>query len=403
VEAELRRAYNAAFGPELYERYARRLREELGPIPFRLAETPLFLPAEVRDRLEQATVEILGRLAEPSRLARMRAAIPSAWRTPNEDDLPACVQVDFALVRDEAGRLTGRVVELQGFPSLYAFEIVQARVLRELLAELPGLPGDLVPWFGGIDERGAVDWLRRVVVADEDPAHVVLLDLDPPRQKTVPDFVATRALLGVESVCPTSLVREGRRLFRVVDGRRVPVRRIFHRVVFDELERTGAKLPYAYGDDLDVTFVPHPNWYWTWSKYSLPLLDHPAVPPARLLSELDAVPDDLERWVLKPLFSFAGAGVKVDPTRADVLAVPASQRGGWVLQRKIAYARDLRMPTGEGVAAELRVMCLRAPGEAAPRPAWNLVRLSRGSMMGVDQNRGDVTWVGSSIGLWPSR
>ena len=399
MHPELRRAYNAAFGPALFDRYQTRLTDQVGPVPFRLAETPLFVPDDLRDRLHRAASEILAQLAEPSRLSAMRRAIPDRFRAPGEDGLPACVQVDFAIVRDAAGNLDGRVVELQGFPSLYAFEIVQHRVLREILADVPGMARDLVPYFGGLDEARAIDWLRRTVVADEDPEHVVLLDLDPPRQKTLPDFVATRQLLGIDHVCPTDLLRDGRRLYRDVSGRRVPVRRVFHRVVFDELERTGMRLPYAYGDDLDVTFVPHPNWYWIWSKYSLPLLDHPAVPRATLLSDLPEVPADLSGYVLKPLFSFAGAGVNVDPTHADVAAVPADQRGGWVLQRKIQYARELVTPEGHQVAAELRVMCLRAPGEAAPRPAWNLVRLSRGKMLGVDQNR-DLTWVGSSIGLW---
>ena len=53
-----------------------------------------------------------------------------------------------------------------------------------------------------------------------------------------------------------------------------------------------------------------------------------------------------ERYVLKPLFSFAGAGVNVAPSRADVAAIPAEQRGAWCLQEKIEYAPVLAAADG---------------------------------------------------------
>src|SRR5690606_27618491 len=114
------------------------------------------------------------------------------------------------------------------------------------------------------------------------------------------------------------------------------------------------------------------------------------VPRARYLSELDAAPEDLSGFVLKPLFSFAGSGVKVDVTAADIAAVPLAERDRWILQEKIAYEPALVMPDGNGVKAEVRMMFLRAPDEPEPTLALNLVRLSRGKMLGVDQNR-DLT------------
>ena len=118
------------------------------------------------------------------------------------------------------------------------------------------------------------------------------------------------------------------------------------------------------------------------------------------MSDVTEIPHDLERYVLKPLFSFAGSGVKVDPTRDDILNVPDEQRPGWLLQEKITYEPGLKMPDGGGVKAEVRMMFLRAPEEDVPRLAMNLVRLSRGKMLGVDQNK-DFTWVGGTIGIWP--
>ncbi len=398
MDLALRRAFNEAFTEERHRAYVARLEAELGcQIPFRVAETPLFFSRDARLRLEETAREIVDEICQAELVARTRRAIPRDLDAPGEDDLASCLQVDLAITRDASGEVHGKLVELQGFPSLYGFIVFQARAMTAQLDAM-GMGRAFSPFFGDVTEADYVARLRRTVVGDADPREVVLLDLDPPSQKTFPDFVATERLIGVAPVCPTSLVKEGRRLFRVVDGARVPVRRIFHRVVFDELEKKRVTLPFRYTDDLDVTWVPHPNWYWTWSKYTLPFLKHPAVPKATFVSELARVPDDLSRYVLKPLFSFAGAGVKVDVTRADLDAVPEAERAGWVLQEKIDYAPALHTPRGEPVKAEVRMMFLRAPGAARPELVMNLVRLSRGKMLGVDQNR-DLDWVGGTVGL----
>ncbi|HUP45384.1 MAG TPA: hypothetical protein VM779_07710, partial [Thermoanaerobaculia bacterium] len=242
-----------------------------------------------------------------------------------------------------------------------------------------------------------LDLARRTIAAGHDPAEVVLLDIDPPRQKTATDFAATKLLFDVDAVDPRSLIRRGEQLFRE-DGTRV--KRIYNRVVFDELIQKNIELPFDYRKPLDVEWAPHPNWYWVWSKYSLPFLDHPAVPRATFLSDLDEVPADLSRYVLKPLFSFAGGGVNVDPTSEDIAAVPQADRGAWCLQEKIEYAPALEAADGGGVKVEIRMMFLRPDDEPRPILAQNLIRLSRGRMLGVDFNR-DFTWVGSSVGLRP--
>jgi hypothetical protein len=257
-----------------------------------------------------------------------------------------------------------------------------------------------------LTREGFLDLFRRAVVGRHDPREVVLADLDPMQQKTSPDFFATRKLLGVDPVCPTTFLREGRQLFRVKDGTRVPIRRIYHRVVFDELEKSGKKLPYAYTDDLDVEWFPHPSWYFLWSKSSLPFLDHPAVPKTHRLSELSTIPKDLTRYVLKPFHSFAGGGVNVDPTEADLVKIPAAERANWCLQEKVVYdpclvaADDVPGRPG-GVKVEVRMMFLRPDDAPRLTLATNLCRLSRGKMLGVDFNK-DFTWVGGSVGIWPA-
>ncbi|WP_437283273.1 hypothetical protein WME90_22645 [Sorangium sp. So ce375] len=402
MDPTFRRAFNAAFGPSTYEDYIGRLERRLGcTIPFRVAETPLFLPERLRDDLARSATEIVRQISSPALIEQMKRAIPAHLDVPGMDPLPNCVQVDFAIVRGPDGELTGKVVELQAFPSLYALMLVQVEVMAEVLAGMPGLDRRWTCCFGGRSSADVLAHLRRAILAGEPEESVVLLDLAPEKQKTYPDFVATKLLVGVDAVCPTALVREGTRLFRRVDGRLVPVRRLYNRVVFDELESKRVELPFRYGEPLDVTWCSHPNWYWTWSKYTLPYIEHPAVPRTRTLSALEGTPPDLERYVLKPLFSFAGSGVKVDVTPEHIAAIPEGERSGWLLQEKVAYEPALAMPDGNGVKAEVRMMFLRAPDEPELSLVLNLVRLSRGRMLGVDQNR-DLTWVGGSVGIWPA-
>lgn len=400
MDPAARSAFNAAYTPDFYPAYLRRLEERVGgKVPFRVAETPLFFPTALRENLAKSAREIVEQISNPALIEKMKRAIPPHLDVPGMDHLPNCTQVDFAITRGPDGELTGKVVELQAFPSLYALMVIQSEVIVEMIRDMPGLDRPWSIYFGGLDRDTFVERLRRAVLGGEAPENVVLLDLDPPSQKTYPDFVATKELVGIDSVCPTTLIKNGRQLFREVNGKRVQVRRIFNRIVFDELHVKGVPLPFSYTDDLDVTWCSHPNWYWTWSKYTLPYIDHPAVPRARYVADLEEIPRDLERYVLKPLFSFAGSGVKVDPTPADIAAIPEAERGGWILQEKITYEPALRMPDGEGVKAEVRMMFLRAPDEPKPELVLSLVRLSRGKMLGVDQNR-DLTWVGGSVGLW---
>ncbi len=404
MHPRFRAAFNAAFTDELVSAYARDLVRRAGCEPgFRLAETPVFLTCDLAAALAEGARAILEQLSAPQALLRMKRAIPDAWNAPGMDARPSVAQVDFAVVKGEGGRLVPRLIELQGFPSLSAFEVLQSDAWSEALGRIAGLPiATWSPYFSGLRRDGFLDLLRRTIVGDADPGEVVLLDLVPEKQKTAIDFSATRILLGVDAVDPRSLVKEGKRLFRFKDGRRLPVRRIYNRIVFDELIKKGVALPFDFRDELDVRWVPHPNWYWTWSKYSLPLLVHEMVPKSTYLSELDAVPKDLtERYVLKPLFSFAGGGVNVDPKPEDLARIPEGERGSWCLQEKIAYDPCLLAVDGGGVKVEVRMMFFRPDGDETPTLGLNLCRLSRGRMLGVDFNK-DFTWVGSSVALQPA-
>jgi hypothetical protein len=92
-----RRAFNRAWTPELYARYCARLERALGPIPFRLAETPFFISPALRDSMTRSAGEIVDQLSRPALLAELKQIIPGRYDTPGMDPLPNCVQVDFAI------------------------------------------------------------------------------------------------------------------------------------------------------------------------------------------------------------------------------------------------------------------------------------------------------------------
>jgi hypothetical protein len=399
VDAQFRRLFNEQFTPALYHWYQRELSRRVeSTFDFRLAESPVFLPDDLKTKLVASAEAILAQLSEPAKIERMKRAIPERWNVPAMDGLPNFTQIDFAIVA-EGEEWTPKLIELQGFPSLTSLQVVQRDTWRDTLAKMAGLDRDWSCWYSGLDRDAFLSLARRTIIGHHDPYEVVLMDLDPPSQKTYPDFAATRLLFGVSACDPTQLRKHGRQLF-LPDGTRV--RRIYNRVVFDELLKKGTELPFDYREELDVEWAPHPNWYWTWSKYSLPFLDHPSVPKATFVSDLDGVPEDFaRRYVLKPLFSFAGGGVNVEPTADDLARIPAEERDGWCVQEKIEYAPALQAADGGGVKIEIRMMFLRPDDEPKPVLAQNLVRLSRGKMLGVDFNK-QFTWVGSSVALSPS-
>ena len=393
---DLRRAFNAAFSDEKHRSYELRLSERGGrSIPFRLAETPFFLPPELRDEMVTASFEIVRQLSTPEALERSKAAVPPALDIPGCDPWPTFAVVDFAVALGEGGRVVPKVIELQAFPTLYAFQVAQC---EELARICPG--GDRLDWYlSGLDTASYKTVVGEAILGGLPPENVVLLDLDPPHQKTAIDFAFTEQFWGVRAVDPSEIEKRGRELWYRRDGKPTRIQRIYNRLIFDELEAKGEKLPFDLCEPLDVSWAGHPNWYFRWSKHALPHLSHPTIPESVFLSDLAAPPKDLSQWVLKPLFSFAGSGVKIDVTPEDLAAVAADQRAHTLLMRKIEYAPAIATTDGNFSKVEVRVMLVWKAGK--PFPVITLARLSQGKMMGVNYNK-DRTWVGSSGCLWPS-
>jgi hypothetical protein len=286
----LRRAFNASWTESAYEAYKARLAEAAGSrIGFRLCESPVFLPPGLRDAMVRGAFEIWDQLLRPAALERSKEAVPAEFDVPASDDHPLFAQADFAIVEAD-GRLVPRLIELQGFPSLYAFQLLQGRLCLEMM------PGEDLDYFlGGLDDAGYRRVVGDAILGGVPAENVVLLDLDPPGQGTYPDFAATERLFGIRAVCPTELTKRGRELWYERDGRPTRILRVYNRVIVDELVAKKVELPFRFTEELDVQWAGHPNWFFRWSKHALPGLRHPLVPEARLLSDFDRAPDDLEQ------------------------------------------------------------------------------------------------------------
>ncbi|MCU0247687.1 MAG: hypothetical protein MUC42_14025 [Bryobacter sp.] len=383
---QLRRHFNAAWTPEKYARFTHLLDAGLGiHVPFRHSETPCFFDHDLARRMCDSGAALIRQcLTVPG------DPVPARFRVPNEAARPLFVQVDYGLVRDAAGNLHPRLVEIQAFPSLYAYQPYMAEKYLEAYALDPTLRYLL----SNLDRPAYNAVLRRAIVGNADPAETILLEIDPDNQKTRCDFLETERLCGIRTVCITKLRKRGNRLHYDRDGVETPVRRIYNRCIVDELERRQAAIPFSWNDDLDVEWAGHPNWYFRISKYSIPFLHHETVPEAHFLDQLDRLPDDPENWVLKPLFSFAGLGVTVGPTLEQIEA--KRRESGWLLQRRVHFDPVIETPHGP-TKAEIRLMYLWLDED--PLPVNTIVRMGRGAQMGVDHNK-NLEWVGASAAFY---
>jgi hypothetical protein len=389
----LRKQFNAGFTSDKYQTFLRRIDDASGThVSFRLAETPCFFPKALLERMAEDGKELIRQLVEsPEYRAKSDEAVPAEFKVPNEPAHPLFVQVDFGLVRDAVGELQPKLVELQAFPSLYAYQVT----LAQSYIDVYGLDSGLKFFLSGLDEESYRQLLRKAIVAGHDPENVILMEIHPQEQKTLPDFLLTEKMLGIRTVDIESIKKEGTRLYYEWAGKRIPIQRIYNRAIVDELQRKHVKLGFDWRDDLDVEWAGHPNWYFRISKFSIPYLRHESVPKTWFLDRLERIPDDLQNYALKPLYSFAGLGVVIAPKKEDIEAIPAEKRAEYILQERLHFEPVIETPFG-GTKAEVRVMYVWQEELMA---VLTIIRLGRGLMMGVDHNR-DMEWVGASAGLW---
>jgi hypothetical protein len=388
----LRQQFNSTFTAENYQTFLKLMEERCGsPVKFQISETPCFFPKPLLDQMSQYGKELIQQLGGLEYRKASFEAIPPDFNVPRESPHPMFIQVDFGLVRDAAGKLQPKLVELQGFPSLYAYQAM----LSQLYMEVYALDENLKYLLSGLDWEGYKKLLRRAIVSDQDPQSVILMEIDPQHQKTLPDFLLTEKLLGIPTVDITDIEKRGKELFYESAGRRVPIRRIYNRAIVDELVRKKLKLSFNFTDDLEVEWAGHPNWYFRMSKFSLPFLHHDCVPKTSFLDRVEPLPRDLENYVIKPLFSFAGLGVILKPTKDDLANIPKEKRSQYILQERMQFEPVIETPFG-GTKAEIRIMYIWLDELL---PVMTIIRMGRGLMMGVDHNK-NMEWVGSSAGFY---
>lgn len=419
---ELRTEFNKGYLPEKYAKLRLLVEERCGaPVDYRIAETPVFLPLSLLNEMAKAGAELTRMLMEnPACLAAARRAIPAGYLVAGETDHPHFLTADFALVESPGGGLVPKLVEIQAFPSVYGYQDVLCSAYRDAY----GLGDGVGIFLSGLNEESYWELLGRTILGGHAKENVVLTEVDPMNQKTLPDFLVMARRLGIAVVDIRALEAQGNKLhYRDREGRLVAIHRIYNRAIADELMAREIRLPFDLTQAWDVEWAGHPNWYFLISKFSIPWLSrppasHPVVPPAVFVSDflegngrgqLEAAGVPLPAGagpettycdlLLKPLFSFAGKGIQFDPTQAQLEAIPAELRGDYLLQQRMRFVPAIETPWGM-TQAEIRILYLWPDGGSLT-PALSLVRLGRGKMMGVDHNK-DQEWVGASAAFFPN-
>ncbi len=389
---EIRTKFNNDFTEKKYQEFLLDLESKHpGDIPFRVAETPVFISKDFTGKMLDACEAIVDIITNPDFKEQTERAIPKDENVPIENEHTDFIAFDFGICENKKGELEPQLVEMQGFPTLFAFQAYYASVIEKHF----DIPENFSPYLNGYDKESYLQFLNEIILNGHKPENVILLELKPHEQKTRIDFYCTHDYLNIPIVCLTDLIQEGRKLFYKKDEKKIEIKRIYNRIIFDEL----SQIKDSLGDVVDITkpfdveWVPHPNWFYRISKFTLPLIHHPYVPETFYLNELKKLPDDLENYVLKPLFSFAGQGVIIDVTKNDIDSVKDPEN--WILQRKVKYADVIKTPNIPA-KAEIRIFYFWKKGAARPVAVNNLARLSKGKMIGVRYNM-DKDWVGGSI------
>ncbi|MGN8072299.1 hypothetical protein [Mucilaginibacter sp. 22184] len=392
MDPSARATFNRHFTTEKYEGFLTRLNDGLrNPVLFRVAETPVFLADDFRDKLMAAGEGIMDTILQAGFKELTERSIPDKWRLPNENAHPHFIALDFGVCKDADGRIVPKLIELQGFPSLYGFQVHLGNTYREVF----NIDTNKTIYFNGLNDQSYFDLLKKTILGPYQPDEVVLMDVNAPEQKTSVDFYITQRYLGIPVISLSDLLQQGDQLFYEANGQKKRIRRMYNRLIFDEIDGDENIFDKVVDirQPLDVEWITHPNWFYRISKFTMPYLHGDYIPKTRFLHQVTPIPTDLENYVLKPLFSFAGQGVIIDVTADDINNITDPEN--WILQQKVNYEPVVQAPDG-GVKAEIRLLYLWPDGDAKPTLAINLARLSRGKMIGVRYNQ-NFDWVGGTI------
>lgn len=388
---ELRRAFNQSFSQARYDDFLKDLDTlHPGAITFRVAETPVFAGKDFTRKMLDACESIIDIITDPAFKTMTDRAIPAGEKVPGETLHSHMIAFDFGVCINESGELEPQLIEMQGFPTLFGFQAYYPEIIRKHF----DIPSNYTHYLNGYNQSSYIELLKKLLLGNHDAENVVLLEIKPHEQKTKIDFYCTEYYTGIQPVCITEVIPEGKELYYLRNGKKTRIKRIYNRVIFDDLKsQPDLKDALDLTREWDVEWVPHPNWFYRISKFTLPFINHPFVPKTYFLNEVKQIPPDLDNYVLKPLFSFAGQGVIIDIKPGDLTNIQDPEN--WILQQKVKYADVIETPDIPA-KAEIRLMFVWPDGDARPHAAINLARLSKGKMIGVRYNQ-DKTWVGGSV------
>jgi hypothetical protein len=394
--SKIREQFNAGFKEEYYENLKKEIVDTYGEgTAFRSSETPIFISKKVKNEIFDACESIINQLWQMDFDKIRNQFVPKEIQSPSNIGKPHFLAIDFGLCEDGSGGITPQLIELQAFPTLFFY---QPFLGKAFLNNYPAMPKEGFHYFfSGLDEAQYIKEVRDVIVADEKPENVILMELYPEKQKTRIDFWATKKALGIEVVCMTKITKEGKKLFYLKDGVKTQINRIYNRVIFDEIERTkDLNTNFKLNDDVDVEWITHPDWFFMISKCVMPKLKHKNIPNSFYLNDFPAG-INLENYVLKPLFSFAGLGVDLYPTKEKVASI--FDKENYILQEKVKYASVIKTNSEKNSKGEIRILYIWDEKNNRLKPVTNLGRMSKGELVNVSHNT-EETWVGSSIGFF---
>jgi hypothetical protein len=393
-----RQFYNEQFTEEKYKSFLEDIIKTYNHTPpFKIAETPVFIPVALKNKLVVACNEIMEVINQPNFKELTEGAFFTPdTKTPNEDEHAKFIQLDFGICKDKNGALVPKLIELQGFPSLYLFQEVVGRMYRKHFGN--AIPTNYSQHVNGMTNQDYLNVLQQEIVGDTNPKQVILLEIEPEKQATAIDFFVTEKALGIKVICISKVIKKGTALFYLDDeGKEIKILKVYNRIIFDELQqKKDLKRGFDFLDEVDVIWIGHPNWFYRISKYTMPLLKGEFVPKSYYLDKIEVIPEDLENYVLKPLYSFAGAGVQIHVTRKMIDDI--TNKSNYLLQEKVAYAPVVET-MDEPAKCEVRMMLLHNSKTNKTEIVSNLVRLSKGEMVGVKYNK-DKTWVGGTTGFF---
>ncbi|MCC7523930.1 MAG: hypothetical protein IT250_03855, partial [Chitinophagaceae bacterium] len=273
---QLREAFNRTFSSERYQEFLKDLESaHPGEIEFRVAETPVFADKAFTQKMLDACESIVDIICNPQFKAVTERAIPKNEYVPGETAHSHMIAFDFGICINKEDELEPQLIEMQGFPTLFGFQAYYPEIIRKHF----DIPANYSHYLNGYDQTSYLAMLNKLLLGSHAVENVVLLEIKPHEQKTRIDFYCTTDYTGIQPVCLTEVFAEGRDLYYLKDGKKTAIKRIYNRVIFDDLKaQSGMENAIDITQEWNVEWIPHPNWFYRISKFTLPFIDHAYVP-----------------------------------------------------------------------------------------------------------------------------